>query len=200
MTTQDVVLFGGVGATADGLGATAMNDLWKMNLNPVCDIGLSAIPSASSKCFPCVPGTFYNAGKCNTCAQGSYSKKPGMAQCTACPAGFYGVALGASSLSHCVPCLAGSYSSGTGDIQCRACESANQAFCPLAASKSNNLRPTQAEMTAILPGTALCLYTCVQMCVQIDVCTDQCIEVCMSMDMCTLTEMSAILPGTAACV
>jgi hypothetical protein len=138
MTTQAVFLFGGVGETG------AMNDLWSMNLNPVCPINA---PTAA-KCFPCVPGTFFNAGKCNSCAQGSYSSNPGSRQCTSCPAGFYGVAMGASSLAHCVPCVAGTYSSGTGDIVCRSCDLASGAFCPLAAPKLDNLRPFETDMTS----------------------------------------------------
>ena len=58
-------------------------------------------------CFPCVSGSYYSSGSCMPCSQGMFNDKVNQPGCATCPAGYYGVAVGAKSRWMCEPCLAG---------------------------------------------------------------------------------------------
>ena len=79
-------------------------------------------------CTPCNPGTYSLPGatsltQCISCPAGSYC--PGGADKTACPAGTYNAATGATSLTQCNLCPAGTYNVSTGSISNTAC-----IYCP----------------------------------------------------------------------
>lgn len=57
------------------------------------------------------------------CPAGTYNPKTNAVNCIGCPAGYYGVNVGANSSVACSPCLANTYNSKMGASSCDLCDS-----------------------------------------------------------------------------
>ena len=118
---------GNVAAYADGFGVGAsFNAPMFLALSPSgavfsADYGNNRIRQLT--CVPCPASFFCSSGAPVVCPAGSYCPV-NSANATACPAGTYSAAIGASSSAMCTPCAAASFSTLPGansSATCKAC-------------------------------------------------------------------------------
>jgi uncharacterized membrane protein YciS (DUF1049 family) len=131
---ERIIIFGGVGSLSSRtfrLYSILFSNMYEFRRMSTCPVVNNTVV-ASSDCVLCSTGTYHFASACTACPVGTYQDKFGQTKCTSCPAGFFGIIVGASESNLCIPCPQGSYNPTPGASSCISCTL--QQNCPVGAT------------------------------------------------------------------